>query len=80
MNSEIRMHDSVAPTEDITTRHFLTAAPLTLRRRRIGTVVMTCDDNAFDVEFADAQDRAFAPLPIATDKLPLLYDAPLATT
>lgn len=78
MNSEIHMHDSVAPTEDITTRHFLTGAPLTLRRGRIGKVVMTCDGSAFDVEFADAQDRAFALLPIAADKLLLLHDATTA--
>ena len=78
MNSEIQMHDLVAPTEDIATRHFLTGAPLTLRRGQIGTVVMTYDGSAFEVEFADAQGRAFALLPIAADRLLLLHDAPSA--
>ena len=54
----------------------MTGAPLTLRRGQIGTVVMTYDGSAFEVEFADAQGRAFAMLPIAADKLILLHDAP----
>lgn len=78
MNSEIRLLDLVAPTEDITTRHFDTGAPLTLRRGQIGTVVETYDGTAFEVEFADAQGRAFALLPIPADKLILLHDAPVA--
>ena len=78
MNTEIRMHDLVAPTEDITTAHFTTGAPLTLHRGQIGTVVMTYDGSAFEVEFADAQGRAFAVLPIAAEKLMLLHDAPSA--
>ena len=79
MDSEIRMHDLVAPIEDIAARHFLTGAPLTLRRGQIGTVVMTYDGSAFEVEFADAQGRAFALLPIAAEKLMLLHDAPMAS-
>ena len=78
MNTEIRMHDLVAPAEDITTTHFTTGAPLTLHRGQIGTVVMTYDGSAFEVEFADAQGRAFAVLPIAAEKLMLLHDAPSA--
>lgn len=76
MNSEIQLHDLVAPTADITARHFNTGAPLTLRRGQIGTVVMTHDGSAFEVEFADAQGRAFALMPIAACKLMLLHDAP----
>ena len=76
MNSEIQMLDLVAPTEDIAASHFLTGTPLTLRRGQIGTVVETYDGSAFEVEFADAQGRAFALLPIAADKLMLLHDAP----
>ncbi len=45
-------------------------------RKQIGTVVMTYDGSAFEVEFADAQGRAFALLPIPADKLLLLHDAP----
>lgn len=79
MNAELQTHDLVAPTEDIATRHFLTGAPLTLRRGQIGRVAMTYNGSAFEVEFADSQGRAFALLPIAADKLMLLHDAPAAT-
>jgi len=72
------MHDLVAITDDIATTHFLTGAPLTLRRGQIGTVVMTYDGSAFEVEFADAQGRAFALLPVAAEKLMQLHDAPVA--
>lgn len=78
MNSEIQMHDLVALLEDVPARHFTTGSPLTLRRGQIGTVVMTYDGSAFEVEFSDSQGRAFAILPIPADKLMLLHDAPVA--
>ena len=56
--------------------HFDAGAPLTLRRGQIGTVVMTYDGSAFEVEFSDAQGRAFAMLPIPAGKLILLHEAP----
>ena len=70
------MHDLVAITEDMAATHFATGTPLTLRRGQIGTVVMTYDGSAFEVEFADAQGRAFALLPVVAEKLLQLYDAP----
>ena len=70
------MHDLVAITEDIATTHFATGAPLRLRRGQIGTVVMTYDGSAFEVEFADTHGRAFALLPITVEKLMQLHDAP----
>ena len=76
MNSEIRLHDLVALLDDLPARHFATGTPLTLRRGQIGTVVMTYDGSAFEVEFSDAQGRAFAMMPIPTAKLMLLHDAP----
>ena len=72
------MYDLLAITQDFATTHFATGTPLTLRRGQIGTVVMTYDGGAFEVEFADAQGRAFALLPIATEKLMQLHDAPTA--
>ena len=78
MDSEIHLYDLVAPTEDLATQHFSSGVPLTLRRGQIGTVVMTYDANTFEVEFADAQGRAFALLPIPAGKLILLHDAPAA--
>jgi hypothetical protein len=74
-----RTHDLIALTEDIATTHFATGAPLTLRRGQIGTVVINYDGTAFEVEFADAQGRAFALLPVAAGKLMQLYDAPVAS-
>jgi hypothetical protein len=76
VNAEIQMHNLVALLEDLPARHFATGIPLTLRRGQIGTVVMTYDGTAFEVEFADAQGRAFAIMPIPAGKLMLLHDAP----
>ncbi|NQW99151.1 DUF4926 domain-containing protein [bacterium] len=78
MNAELQMHDLVAITEDIAATHFANGTPLTLRCGQIGTVVMTYDGSAFEVEFADAQGRAFALLPVAVEKLLQLHDAPAA--
>ena len=50
MNEEIQMHDLVAIAGDIVTTHFVTGTPLTLRRGQIGTVVMTYEGSAFEVE------------------------------
>ena len=78
MNSEIQMHDLVALLEDVSARHFTTGTPLTLLRGQIGTVVMTYDSSAFEVEFSDSQGRAFALMPVPAGKLMLLHDAPAA--
>jgi hypothetical protein len=77
MNSEIHLHDLVALLEDMPARHFTAGTPLTLRRGQIGTVVLIYDGSAFEVEFSDAQGRAFAVMPIPTGKLMLLHDAPV---
>jgi hypothetical protein len=50
--SHIRMHDVVALLEDVPATHFETGQPLTLRRGEVGTVVMTYDGSAVEVEFA----------------------------
>jgi hypothetical protein len=76
VNNEIRMHDLVALLEETPAQHFESAAPIILRRGQIGTVVMTYDGSAFEVEFADDQGRAFAILPIPSSKLIVLHDAP----
>ena len=76
MADQIRMHDVVALLEDIPAEHFESRRPLLLRRGQIGTVVMTYDGTAFDVEFAGRDGRAYALLPIKADKLMLLRDVP----
>lgn len=70
------MHDAVVLLEDVRTKHFVTSQPLMLQRGQVGTVVMTYDGNAFEVEFAGRDGRAYALLPITAEKLMLLKDTP----
>lgn len=76
MNGEIDMHDVVALLEETPARHFSSGQPLLLRRGQLGTVGMTCDGSAFEVEFAGRDGRAYAILPIRAEKLMVLRDAP----
>jgi len=71
------MHDVVALLEDVPAKHFETDAPLLLRRGQMGTVVMTYDGSAFEVEFSGTDGRAYALLPIRADKLIVLHNAPM---
>lgn len=72
----IKMHDVVALMQDVRTKHFESRQALLLRRGQIGTVVMTYQVGACEVEFADRDGRAFAILPLQPDQLMLLHDAP----
>ena len=76
MNNGIHMHDMVVLLEDTPTKHFESGQPLVLRRGQVGTVVMTYDGGAFEVEFAGRDGRAYALLPIAAEKLMLLKETP----
>ena len=76
MNNGIQMHDVVVLLEDTRTKHFETGQPLMLRCGQVGTVVMTYDGTAFEVEFAGRDGRAYALLPIAAEKLMVLKDSP----
>lgn len=76
MSTKIGMHDLVALLEETPAHHFETGKPLLLRRGQIGTVVMTYDGSAYQVEFAGRDGRAYALLPIKADKLMVLRDAP----
>jgi CRP-like cAMP-binding protein len=76
MVGKIKMHDVVALLQDVQTKHFESGQALVLRRGQIGTVVMTYQDGAFEVEFADRDGRAFAILPLRPDQLMVLYDTP----
>lgn len=77
MNAAIQMHDVVALLEDVPARHFETGQPIKLRRGQIGTVVMTYDGTAFEVEFAGRDGRAYALLPVPAGKLILLHESPM---
>jgi hypothetical protein len=76
MSTEIRIHDLVALLEDMTANHFETGKPLLLRRGQIGTIVMTYDGSAYEVEFVGRDGRTYALLPIEASKLMVLRDAP----
>ena len=76
MSAPINMHDVVALLEDIAAQHFETGQPLLLRRGQIGTVVMTYDGTAYEIEFSGSDGRAYAMLPVQADKLLVLYDSP----
>ena len=76
MNGEIHMHDVVALIEDTLAEHFETGQPLWLHRGQVGTVVMTYDGSAFEVEFAGQDGRAYALLRIPAQKLMVLRDVP----
>ncbi len=77
MSAAIQMHDVVALLDDLPARHFETNQSLLLRRGQIGTVVMTYDGTAYEVEFAGRDGRAYALLPVAAEKLMVLHEAPV---
>ena len=76
MSGKLRMHDVVALLEATNTKHFESGEPILLRRGQIGTVVMTYEDGACDVEFADRNGRAYALLTLLPDKLLVLHETP----
>ena len=78
MKSAIQMSDTVALLEDVPTRHFLTGEALLLRRGQVGTIVMTYDDSAFEVEFSGRDGRACALLPVKAKILIALRESPEA--
>lgn len=76
MNGAIQLHDPVALLEKTPVTHFETGRPLLLRRGQVGTVVMTYDGSAFEVEFSGRDGRAYALLPIPAERLMVLREAP----
>lgn len=76
MNGEISMHDVVALLADMPAENFSTRRPLTLRRGDVGTVVMTYDGSAFEVEFAGRDGRAHALVTVPAGQLMALHFEP----
>jgi hypothetical protein len=76
MSGRLRMHDVVALLEATPMKHFESGEPIILRRGQIGTVVMTYEDGACDVEFADRNGRTYALLTLLPDKLLVLHETP----
>ncbi len=76
MNGVIQMHDVVALLEDVPARHFDSNRPLLLKRGQMGTVVMTHPGGVFEIEFSGQDGKAYALLPIKSEKLIVLRDSP----
>jgi len=76
MNTKFHLHDVVALLEDLPAKHFETDQPLLLRRGQIDTIMMTYDEDAFEVEFADPDGRTYALLPVQASRLMRLRDVP----
>ena len=74
--TDIRMHAVVALLKDLPATHFETGRPLTLCRGEVGTVVMTYDGSAVEVEFSAEDGCAYAILPVPVGKLLILRDPP----
>jgi hypothetical protein len=76
VSDKIRMHDVVVLLEDMPARHFETGGQLMLRRGQVGTVVMTYDGSAYEIEFAGRDGRPYALMSVPVSKLMMLRDSP----
>lgn len=76
MDPQPQLHDCVVLLEDRTTNHFQSGQPIILRRGQVGTVVMTYDGSAVEVEFSGRDGRAYALLPIPVGQLMVLREEP----
>lgn len=68
INTEIRLLDVVALTEDIPDRGLL--------RGQVGTVVESLGPGVFEVEFVDNDGRTYAMLPLKSHQLLVLHYQP----
>ncbi len=63
------MQDVVALTEEINAIHKETSGPILLRPGQVGTILMSFDDRAYLVDFADAQGNTYAMETVPSEKL-----------
>ena len=73
--NEIKLHDTVALTENMKTTQFMTDKEIILPRGQVGTVVEIYDKGkAFEVEFANNKNgQTYALISIEFEKLMLLH-------
>lgn len=69
MNTEIKLLDVVALTEDLPEEG--------VYRGQVGTVVELLAPNVFEVEFSDNEGRTYAMLTLKANQLMILYDEPV---
>jgi hypothetical protein len=70
-------YDVVALTEEIQAIHKDTSGPILLRPGQVGTILMSFDDRAYLVDFADAQGNTYAMETVPSEKLMQLVYEPL---
>lgn len=72
-------YDVVALTAEIQAIHKETSGPILLRAGQVGTILMSFDDRAYLVDFADAQGNTYAMETVPSEKLMELVYEPLPT-
>ncbi|MDJ0555004.1 MAG: DUF4926 domain-containing protein [Microcoleaceae cyanobacterium MO_207.B10] len=71
---EIKLHDTVALTENMKIKQFMTDREVILPRGQVGTVVEIYDEGkAFEVEFANKNGQTYALISLELEKLMLLH-------
>lgn len=73
----IKDYDVVALTDEIQAIHKETNQPILLRRGQVGTVLMSFDNQAYLVDFADAQGKTYAMETVPSTQLMLLTYEPI---
>lgn len=72
--NDIKLHDTVALTENMKTTQFMTNKEIILPRGQVGTVVEIYEQGkAFEVEFANKNRQTYALVSLELEKLMLLH-------
>ena len=72
--NEIKLHNTVALTENMKTTQFMTDKEIILPRGKVGIVVEIYDrGKAFEVEFANKNGQTYALISLEFEKLMLLH-------
>lgn len=77
--NEIQEYDIVALLETVSAIHKDTQQPIQLKCGQVGTVVMSFNNQAFLVDFADSQGHTYAMETIAANRLLRLVYEPETT-
>ncbi len=70
-------YDVVALIEEIQAIHKANSGPILLRPGQVGTILMSFEDRAYLVDFADAQGNTYAMETVPSEKLMKLVYEPL---
>lgn len=72
--TKIKLHDTIALTENITTNQFMTDKKIVIPRGQVGTIVEVYpEEKTFEVEFSDSNGQTYALVPLSAEQLILLY-------